>query len=340
LAVLSRASFRYSLSCVPWAETKLIDRIRKLAPNGAGRGVIQGIGDDCAVLRLSPSSRDELLITTDLCVENVHFRRAWHPPRSVGHRCLARGLSDIAAMGGEPLGCFLSLGLTSQLPQRWVDAFLDGLLRLARRFKVSLAGGDISASRQIVADIVVAGRVPRGKALLRSGARPGDLIYVTGALGGSAAVLNGLYAGKRASTLASSAHFYPQPRVEIGNWLRRRGLANAMIDLSDGLSTDLAHICRESHVTAAIRAANVPVAKGADLALALHGGEDYELLFTARPGARIPSLMDRVEVTEIGSIGSAKDYSSAIQILDENGHRQTLRPQGWEHFRKRIQKRR
>jgi thiamine-monophosphate kinase len=323
---------------LPWTEAKLIERIRKLSGRVASRAVKQGIGDDCAIL--SPSPRHDLLITTDLCVEDVHFRRTWHPPQSVGHRCLARGLSDIAAMGGEPLACFLSLGLPAHLPQRWVDGFCEGFNKLVRRYKVQLAGGDISASRRIVADIVVAGQAPAGKALLRSGALPGDRLYVTGTLGGAAGVLKRLYAGKRIPAGASRTHFYPQPRLEVGQWLRRRGLATAMIDLSDGISIDLAHICQESLVTATIQAGNVPIAQDADLALALHGGEDYELLFTARPGAKVPQAIRGVQVTEIGSISSRKDYPPAIQILDENGYRQTLRPLGWEHFRKRIQKRR
>ena len=139
--------------------------------------MVRGIGDDCAILRLS--SGFQLLVTTDLCLENVHFRREWHPSAAVGHRCLTRGLSDIAAMGGEPLACFLSLGLPKELPQTWVDGFLRGLLRLAHRFKVPLAGGDISAARQITADIVVTGQVPAGKAVasLRRPSRRPDLCH-------------------------------------------------------------------------------------------------------------------------------------------------------------------
>src|SRR5215472_4706104 len=164
-------------------ERRLIRRIRKLADSpGITRTVIQGIGDDCAVLQPRGT---QLLVTTDLCVENVHFRRKWHPAPSVGHRCLARGLSDIAAMGGTPMACFLSLGLPSTLPQTWVDGFLRGLRGLARRSLVQLAGGDISSAHEIVADIVVTGHIPSGKAILRSGARPGDRIFVTGSLGGS-----------------------------------------------------------------------------------------------------------------------------------------------------------
>jgi thiamine-monophosphate kinase len=328
-------------------ERNLIAHIRRLAGASTVKAVAQGIGDDCAILRLAPGF--ELLVTTDLCVENVHFRRAWHPAASVGHRCLTRGLSDIAAMGGEPLACFLSLGLpkTEGLPktgilqtevtQKWLNGFLKGLLSLANRHKVQLAGGDISSAGQITADIVVLGQVPAGKAILRSGARPGDRIYVTGALGGSAAILKQLYAGKPIKPTRSSAHFYPLPRLEVGTWLRKR--ATAMIDLSDGLSVDLAHICKESQVSALIKAPQIPLGKGADLELALHGGEDYELLFTAPKRTRIPSRIAGVRITEIGGIevGEIKnraDYSSAIQILGQNGKVRPLAQRGWEHFSK------
>jgi thiamine-monophosphate kinase len=186
-------------------ERALITHIRRLAKasssrKGAGNalirgiGLVRGIGDDCAILRVAP--RSELLVTTDLCIEDVHFRLAWHPPASVGHRCLTRGLSDIAAMGGEPLACFLSLGLPKNLPQIWVDGFLKGLLGLAKHSNVQLAGGDISAAPKITADIIVTGQIPAGKSILRSGAKAGDRIYVTGSLGGSAATLKQLYAGK------------------------------------------------------------------------------------------------------------------------------------------------
>jgi len=317
---------------LPLAERKLIDRIRRLVPPGKGP-LIRGIGDDGAVLRVS--SGYELLVTTDLYIEDVHFRTQWHPPQSVGHRCLARGLSDIAAMGGEPVACFLSLALPARLPQAWVDGFLHGLTRLARRFKVQLAGGDVSSARNITADIMVIGQVPAGKAVLRSGAKAGDRIYVTGELGGSAALLERLYDRKRVRPSGSSRHFYPQPRIEVGRRLSRQGLATAMIDLSDGLSVDLNHICNESRVAATIRAAAIPLAPGAELKHALHGGEDYELLFTASAKAKVPAEIAGVQVTEIGVIGRQKDYRAVIQILNENGRTQALLPKGWQHFARR-----
>src|SRR5262249_25135807 len=153
-----------------------------------------------------------------------------------------------AAMGGEPIACFLSLGLPPKLPQSWVNGFLHGLLSLAKQFKVELAGGDVSSANQITADIIVTGQVPAGEALLRSGSRPGDRIFVTGSLGASAATLKELFAEKKIKPSKSNPHFYPTPRIAVGAWLRKHKLATAMIDLSDGLSVDLAHICEESAV--------------------------------------------------------------------------------------------
>src|SRR5580765_370721 len=313
-------------------ERNLIKTIRRLAGSSPAGALMRGIGDDCAVLRLPRGS--ELLVTTDLCIENVHFRRAWHPAATVGHRCITRGLSDIAAMGGHPLACFLSLGLPESLPQSWVNGFLRGLLAQAARFRIPLAGGDISSARQITADIVVTGQVPAGTAVLRSGARPGDRIYVTGSLGGPAAVLKQLFAGKKVTPAKSSPHFYPTPRLEVGSWLRKHGLATAMIDVSDGLSVDLAHICEESRVSARIVASEIPIGKGADLHLALHGGEDYELLFTSPKRARIPGKIAGVRTTEIGEVRNQSDYSAAIQILGDNGKVRPLAQRGWEHFKK------
>jgi len=297
--------------------------------------VIAGIGDDCAVLRIPPGH--EALITTDFTLEGIHFRREWHPPESVGHRCLTRGLSDIAAMGGEPLAAFLSLALPQDLPQNWVDRFLGGLLKLAGVFQVSLAGGDTAESPDgILADIVVLGSVPKEKAILRSGARPGDLIYVSGELGGSAAVVWRMRANpkRKLNPRDFPRHFFPEPRLEVGRALREKGLASAMIDISDGLSTDLAHICEESMVGAELQAEAVPVAtigkpaRKVDPHFALHGGEDYELLFTAPRGKRVPARIAGVPITHIGHITRGKQ----IFLMNQEGVGYELVPQGWEHF--------
>lgn len=321
-------------------EKKLIQRIRHLARRGPS--VVMGIGDDCAVLRVPPGQ--DLLVTTDFTIENVHFRRDWHPPELVGRRCLTRGLSDIAAMGGEPRAAFLSLAVAGDVPRKWVDRFLKGLLDLAAEFRVPLAGGDTAQSAAgIQADIVVVGSVPKGKAILRSGATAGQQIYVTGELGGAAAVL-ARFAESESKPVGDKyfrhsyfRHSYfryssPQARVAVGQSLRRRGLASAMIDLSDGLSTDLEHICQESHVGAEIDAQAIPRAhlgqgKWAALDLALHGGDDYELLFTS--AAPVPAQIAGVRVTRIGRVVE----SPGMRLLGADGKRQRLRAEGWEHFK-------
>ncbi len=311
-------------------EKHLIARIRKRAqPGAAVAQVRRGIGDDSAVLRI-PAGH-EALVTTDFSLEGIHFRREWHPPESVGHRCLTRGLSDVAAMGGLPLAAFLSLAVPANLPQSWVDRFLAGLLKLARRFHTPLAGGDVAEwPAGVLADIVVLGSVPRGGAILRSGAKVGDGIYVTGTLGGSAAALAALRAGERLKARSYQAHFFPTPRIAAGRVLRENRLATAMIDLSDGLSTDLAHICEESGVGAVVWEPEVPIAAegGRATQLALHGGEDYELLFTS--ARRVPKKIAGITVTRIGEI----IRGSKMFLVDTHGRRHPFRAEGWEHFRR------
>lgn len=330
---------------MPLSERKLIEQIRRSARGG--EGVVTGIGDDCAVLRI-PSGH-EVLVTTDFSIENVHFRRDWHPPELVGWRCLTRGLSDIAAMGGEPRAVFLSLAVTGDVPQRWVSRFLKGLLKLAKEFNVPLAGGDTAQSTEgIQADIIVIGSVPKGKAILRSGAKPGDQIYVTGKLGAAAAILKNLQQSELIRSKPSRAkrmlvpiirQLRPLPRLEIGQWLRERGMVSAMIDLSDGLSTDLDHLCEESRVGAEIEAEAIPRARlirsaknrsaknPVALEFALHGGDDYELLFTST--AEVPSKVAGVQVTRIGRITK----SPRMRLLSD-GKAQRLKAGGWEHFTK------
>ena len=311
---------------MPLPERELIRRIRTVAKNRL-------IGDDCAVLR--PPRGHELLVTTDFSLEGVHFRRDWHPAESAGHRCLARGLSDIAAMGGEPLAVFLSLAMPKDLPQRWADDFLKGMLALAKELGVPLAGGDTAQSPiGVLADIIVVGSVPRGKAVLRAGARPGDRIYVTGSLGGSSASLALLESGRKLRPKDHPQHFYPTPRVEIGSVLREKKLATSMIDVSDGLSVDLMHLCEESDVGAEVEEAVLPLAevgrpaRAVDLRYALHGGEDYELLFTAPRNERVPSLIAGVTITRIGEIRRGRK----VLLVQASGVRTELVPRGWQHF--------
>lgn len=326
--------------------------------SGRGPGVRLGIGDDCALVRAKPG--EEIAVTTDLSIAGRHFELSWHPPEAIGHRVLARGLSDLAAMGARPLAAFLSLGLPAELARTsksrglhdgtpkqhsWIDRFYDGLLALAGEFHTPLAGGDLAESPIAAADIVLLGAVPRGKALLRSGARPGDAIYVTGGLGGAAAGLEIMreLAGTRKSTskgglkipgmleASLARHLYPQPRIRQGLWLAKRGAATAAIDVSDGLSTDLHHLCEESGVAAELDAGVLPISAGATLEQALHGGEDYELLFTARPSTRTPRKIAGVEVTRIGQVTKRSAGRPTVTMVTREG-RKALEAQGWEHF--------
>jgi thiamine-monophosphate kinase len=348
-------------------ELELIRQIRRRA--GAGRrdaNLRLGIGDDCALIR--PADGEELAITTDLSIAGRHFRLDWHPPEAVGHRTLARGLSDLAAMGARPVAAFLSLGLPGELTvadrdASWVQRFLDGFFALAQACKTPLAGGDLAESPVALADIVLVGAVPRGKALLRSRARPGDLLYVTGSLGAAAAGLAKLkqLAGqgdhgrsvralsplrqklahgggtqRAGDTSAVSGdlvapHLFPQPRIEQGLGLRRRALATAAIDLSDGLSTDLIHLCEESGVSATLQRDLLPVADGASLDQALNGGEDYELLFAARPKARVPRSIAGVPITRIGCITERAARDPVIMVATGRIV-EPLEGRGWEHF--------
>ena len=307
----------------PQTELALIQQIRK-ASTLRTPALKLGIGDDCAILALPPGH--EILVTTDFSLESRHFRRDWHTPESAGHRTLARGLSDLAAMGAKPLAAFLSLALPKETDPRWTKRFLAGLLALAAQHKVPLAGGDTAQApgEHILADIVLLGSAPRGQALRRSGARPGDRIFVSGALGGSAAQLLTLPSQPFPSqTRGPQTH--PEPRLALGQALLRRKLATSCIDLSDGLSTDLTHLCQASGVGASLTTSAIPLhpLAAGDLALALHGGEDYELLFTASPSTHIPNKIAGIPLTQIGEI----TVSSRI-LLDGK----PLKPQGWQHF--------
>lgn len=294
-----------------------MEAIRRRAGLPPGPGLVLGIGDDCAIYR-SRGSREDLLFTTDLLLEDVHFRHRTQPPEAVGHLALARGLSDIAAMGGVPRFCMLSLAVGARANRSWIGRFYNGLLRLAGSSGVPLAGGDLGHAAKTACDIVVCGAVPRGRALLRSGARAGHAIYVSCRLGGSALGL-ATKTGK-----AWARHLWPQPRVALGVFLRERVGASAAMDLSDGISLDLRRMALASGLQADIEAP--PRYPGASSAQALHGGEDYELLFTARPGAPVPAHFGRIPLTRIGVMRRGR--AGAVYLAGK-----ALPALGYDHFR-------
>lgn len=328
-----------------WGELALIEGIRERFAGARGRRgeVALGIGDDCAVLR--PGVGDEVLVTTDLLLEGRHFRRDLHSAESAGHRCLARGLSDLAAMGGRPIAAFLSLALPGAMlrdeaGRAWIDGFLDGMRRLAERCAVPLAGGDTAEAPgdAVMADMVLVGSAPRGTALRRSGARAGDRLFCTGALGGAAAELRSMLAGMPSVAGGGQPQRFPEPRLGVGEALRKKGLATAAIDVSDGIAVDLRHVCRASGVRAEVWEGALPVhplaavvEDGERMRLVLGGGEDYELLFAARSGVRVPRRVAGVAVTEIGRFLAVEEGVPEVVLVGEEGTRE-MEVRGWEHF--------
>jgi thiamine-monophosphate kinase len=315
--------------------------LAKLCRSGSlgdpARGLRMGIGDDAALF--SPRIGFQTILTCDWFLEGTHFLRHKHPADAIGWKCLARAVSDVAAMGGTPRCFLLSLALPAALTGSWLDAFLAGLRRAQRRLGCVLAGGDTTKSNRILIQVTVIGEVRSGVGVLRSGARPGDLIYVSGRLGEAESGLRRLLAQKRIdpSDPALRKHLYPEPRLHIGSWLAKSRLATAMLDLSDGLSSDLARLCAASKVGARIEAGRLPLpfANGAQraelLGLSLHGGDDYELLFTVSPAnrRRIPRNSARVRLTQIGEI----TRQGPLELVDTQGSRQALVINGWDPFR-------
>lgn len=299
------------------SELQFTERLRRRIRIAPASELIAGIGDDCAIFRPRGASED-LLFTTDLLIENTHFRRETHKPEDVGWKALARGLSDIAAMGGTPRFCLISLALAPWTNTRWVDRFYDGLLALAEREKVPLAGGDLGHGEKLVCDIVVCGAVPRGQALRRNTARPGDAIYVSGALGGSALGL------ERRRGDAWKRHLRPEPRLALGRFVQKELRGTACMDLSDGISLDLHRMCVASKLAAEIR--TPPIWPGATLEQTLHGGEDYELLFTVSSRKRVPPEFESVPLTRIGTM---RNGPAGRVLLDGK----PLRPLGYDHLR-------
>jgi thiamine-monophosphate kinase len=299
-----------------------------------------GIGDDAALVRVRP--RHEIIITTDMSIEGVHFESRFHPPKATGHRALARSLSDVAAMGGTPRYALISLALSKSYTQVWLKQVYSGLFALAHRFGVAVIGGDTAVtSGPTMLDVIVTGEVPRRQALLRSGAKVGDLIFVSGRLGMAALGLRLLLSGSRihkpAEKSALRAHLFPQPQCELGRFLSERRLASAMMDISDGLSIDLRRLCDSSGVGAELFAEQIPMPALPDqndaLKLALHGGEDYQLLFTvsAKQAAKIPQRFGKIPLHCIGEIQTSK----AINLVTADGKTRALKPEGWDHFTRR-----
>lgn len=320
------------------SESEFIAWIRRRIPVKAA-GLRLGIGDDAALLSV-PRGK-ELILTTDMSIEDVHFTPGLHPPRAIGHRALARSLSDVAAMGGSPRYALISLAISKQTDRRWLQGFFQGFLTLARRFAIALIGGDTALlSGPVAADVIVAGVIPRGQALRRSTARPGDRIFVSGRLGMSAFGLRLLRSRvsrpNRTERTAVHAHLFPEPQCALGQLLARRRLASAMMDLSDGLSADLRRICDASGTGATIFAPLVPAPPILDrqeaLSLALQGGEDYQLLFTVPKSkvSRIPQRFGSLPVTCIGQIVAGTE----IRLVDSDGTSGPFETGGYDHFRR------
>lgn len=309
-----------------------------------------GIGDDAAILASAGGA--DCILTCDAFIEGVHFLRDLHPADSVGYKSLARAASDIAAMGAQPRAFLLTLALPESLTGRWLDGFLAGMKRASRGLGVLLIGGDTTKSPRVFISITVLGEAPRGEALRRSGARPGDLLYVSGRLGRAQLgleLLRGARRGRKAADAASRSalqqHLYPAIRVELGAWLAQRRIASAMMDISDGLSTDLARLCKASGVGARIDALRIPCVQLPKfpsrklrgirldaLQLALDGGEDYELLFTVprRNVLKLRGAQGFSQLTAIGEITSERK----ILLVDSAGRARPLIPGGWDPFRK------
>ena len=334
------------------SESEIISKIRHRARKTDS--VVTGIGDDAAVVRAS--SGKDLIACCDLMVEGVHFRREWAPPKLIGGKALAVTLSDVAAMGARARFAMISVAIPRDCSSEFVDELFEGIFELADSCGVEIIGGDTSRSPDsLFIDMTIIGECERGRAVTRSGAQIGDAIYVTGELGASALGLTLFEQGVRLGDCEPNAsgekaekmrealmkHLAPVPRLEIGRALAERGLASAMIDVSDGLSTDLSHILDESGVGAVIHSDAIPVALCVEslaarspaidaLQLALHGGEEYELLFTCRPNckAQLDELSRELSlsVSRIGEIVTGNGLQ-----LERNGALERIRPAGHEH---------
>jgi thiamine-monophosphate kinase len=327
-------------------ETCVLERIERTAAGLEipSSGVRLGIGDDAAVFRATPGCRQ--ILTCDWFLEGSHFLRDKHPADAVGWKCLARAVSDVAAMGGVPRCFLLSLALPAAHTGVWLDEFLGGLRRAAKRFGCVLAGGDTTRNENILINVTVVGETRTGRAILRCGARPGDALFVSGRLGeaelGLRLIRNSKHRPKRHDPRLRK-HLYPEPRLELGRWLAEKRLPSAMMDLSDGLSTDLPRLCSLSGVGARIAAGKIPTVpipesgRSPDndpLEMGIAGGDDYELLFTVprRKWKQLPRSFHGLPITAIGEITEER----ALLLVDEAGRAGPLPNLGWDPFRELL----
>ncbi len=317
-------------------ENELVKGIEKAFGNARRSALGLGVGDDAALYR--PKLGREVVLTCDWFLEGSHFLRDKHPADAVGWKCLARAVSDIAAMGGVPRCFLLSLALPESATREWLTGFLRGLRLAAKELGCELAGGDTTRREEILINAMVIGEVQSGRAVRRNGARPGDQLFVTGTLGEAELGLRMLREEKgiaRAKNSALRKHLYPVPRLAMGQWLAEKKIASAMMDLSDGLSTDLERLCTASGVGARIAAEKlpicVPIAHEEGVKLALHGGDDYELLFAVRPGlaGKVPSAYRGLKITRVGEIVKGK-----MICVEEAGEKRVLVSGGWDPFGK------
>jgi thiamine-monophosphate kinase len=318
-------------------EHDLVAQIERAFGGARAKALHLSLGDDAALW--SPTAGQETILTCDWFLEGTHFLRRTHPAEAVGWKCLARAVSDIAAMGGKPRCFLMSLAIPEELARQWLGEFLRGLRRASKELRCELAGGDTTRRDEVMISITVIGEVAVRGAVLRSGARPGDGIYVSGRLGEAELGLRELRRMRRIARSGNAAlrkHLHPRPRLALGQWLAGNRLASAMMDLSDGLSTDLPRLCAASGVGAGIDGDSLPVsllAKGREAyALALHGGDDYELLFTvAKENARrLPASLHGLRLTRIGEITREK----RILVKTVAGKTTALISGGWDPFRK------
>ena len=311
------------------SEERIIGSIQSIWGGCRNDAVVLAGGDDCAIVRAAGGG-EELLLTTDQVIENRHFIRGRHPFGMVGRKALVRALSDIAAMGGRPLYFLLSLSLPDWSLGRALQEFMRGMRAAADEHRLgdlALIGGDVARADLFAANVTAAGAAPRAGALRRSGARPGDRLYVSGRLGGSLLGLRRLSAGKPdMRNRAVRRHCMPTARLALGAFIRGQG-ATAAIDLSDGLSTDALRLAAAGGAALRIDAARIPLFRGAAVEDALASGEEYELLFTAPPRTEIPAALDGLELTRIGIVESGSGV-----WLERDGAAQALRPSGFDHF--------